>query len=60
MALVTVMFVMGKCGQAGMVWHVVPANLQRVGGYQPAVTIASQCIPVPLFRESEIGAILEM
>ena len=27
---------------------------------QPVGTIASQCIPVPLLRESEIGAILEI
>ena len=60
MALMTVMFVVGKCGQASMVWCIIPANFQLVGGRQPLVTIAFQPIPIPLFSEPEIGAILEI
>jgi len=56
----TVMLVMGKCGQASMVRRIVPANLQLVGGRQPVITIPFQHIPVPLFSEPEIGAILKI
>ena len=50
------MFVMGKF-HAGMVWRVVPTDLQLVASRQPVVTVAFQYRSVPLFSKPEISAI---
>lgn len=54
------MFMMGMRGHMSMMWCIIPTDNELILFRQPVGAIAQKLLPLPLFNDSQIVAILQI